>query len=369
MIRYIKNIGADKLFAWFISFCAVSLTFCPYVGMIISIPVIGYVLYKYKSRITFGSKWVVIPLLIILVSIIASHNWIAIFIAFYYFGIYLVARIFGKDMFTPFLWGIGIYAVYLIVCTILFYGVLNPSIVNYHLGGELLVFGAIVCRVKKQWLLLTVVGIGLFFDASEIAWFAMILVLIVMIVRKDFDKKMFIPIGVTIFVAVIGIFPFNYTKLYYGRALNSVSVAITNTEVVSNIDLPPIRGSGFLNIITDDRYYIMQEQIPKFSILGTGYQMYPQNYTLNEPIHLVPLIIVQQVGYAAAIAWLIVTIVVFRKTKYKYAFVAIFGICLFDHSIWTELACWWFMLLGIATLPNQTNDYFNKKLKNEETVV
>lgn len=366
--RYLKSVGQKKLLAWWVGGCAGFLALCPYAGLWLALPAIIYVLWIYRSRIDFGGKWLIIPLLVIIISIIASHNWFAIVVAFYLFGIYLVARILGRAMFTPFMWGIGAYFIFLIIHNLIIMGGLKDSgIVNFHCGAELLIIGAVTNRVKYQWILLTIVGLSLFIGASEIGWIATGIVLVIMIIRKDMNRTILIPIGITLAVIILGIYPFKYTERIYFQSIDKVKVAVLeeaptpyNEYTVVTLDENPTMIDTLLN----NRIYVIKEQLSKISVLGIGYNMYPYNYPHKEPIHNVPLVIVQQVGIAATLAWLVVTIYSVRKTKYIYAFAAMMTICLVDHSMWTAMGSWWFMIVGISSIPNQKKDYLFKDEKH-----
>jgi hypothetical protein len=346
----------SKYLAWFIGGCAVFLAFCPYVGMIASLPVILFSLYYYRRRLSLGSKWVYVPLLVILLSIIvATRTPLSVMIAVYLFGMYLIVRILGKEMFTPFLWGVGVYCVYLVICFIVYYGHKSPSVVNYNCGAAVLVFASTVATVKKQWILNTIIAVALFINAAELGILAGGVLLVVVFFRKDLDRKIFATLGVLVVVIGLGIFPFNYTKLYYAIPIEKVSVAIFHNQPNPDVKMPNTYQSTE-DLVFVDRFTVAKKMLNNISFLGHGYEMYPQNYIKdtytyveNPPVHNIPLVIIQQVGFLAAIAWLLVTILCFVKSKWKYTFIVVFVLALFDHMMFTILCVWWVMLIGISS--------------------
>ena len=92
-----------------------------------------------------------------------------------------------------------------------------------------------------------------------------------------------------------------------------------------------------------------------------------ENYEFShpdiEPVHNVPLVIVDQIGPLAGFAWLFITIFCLVKTKWKYAWSAVLVLSVFDHYIWTQFAPYWWALVGISTTVAIKNDYIFKEAK------
>jgi hypothetical protein len=59
----------------------------------------------------------------------------------------------------------------------------------------------------------------------------------------------------------------------------------------------------------------------------------------------------------------VATLYALIKTKWKYLWIIIITACAFDHMIWTGLAPYFWLILGITTAPNNIdNDYIFKTL-------
>jgi hypothetical protein len=67
-------------------------------------------------------------------------------------------------------------------------------------------------------------------------------------------------------------------------------------------------------------------------------------------VYNVPLVIVQQVGILAALAWVFLIIYSLIKSKWKYAFIVVIALGLFDSYMWAQLGIFVVVLLGVASL-------------------
>jgi hypothetical protein len=82
------------------------------------------------------------------------------------------------------------------------------------------------------------------------------------------------------------------------------------------------------------------------SWLGHGYELTEFNFYT---VHNVPLIVADQIGPIAALAWLFTVVACLVKTRWKYLFVAVLALSMLDHLVWTMFAPWLPVMLGIAT--------------------
>jgi len=97
------------------------------------------------------------------------------------------------------------------------------------------------------------------------------------------------------------------------------------------------------------RWLVIRDAMTDIQPLGIGYGL--TNFRPTT-VHNVPLILIQQMGWPgmlAAIAWLWVTIWCLRRTRWKYAWVSVVALSFFDHYIWTQLAPYFWCLVGIST--------------------
>ena len=99
------------------------------------------------------------------------------------------------------------------------------------------------------------------------------------------------------------------------------------------------------------RWEVIKEAMSNIKPLGDGFIV---TEFASGTVHNVPLIIIQQLGWAgiiAALAWLWVSIWCLVKSRLKYAWALILALCVFDHFIWTQFAPLWWMVVGISTIP------------------
>jgi hypothetical protein len=110
------------------------------------------------------------------------------------------------------------------------------------------------------------------------------------------------------------------------------------------------------------RIRIIREAAENFKPFGDGYMV---TEFKHNTVHNVPLIIIQQLGIPgiiAALAWLWISFYCLFKTKYKYVWIIILALSVFDHYIWTQLTPWWWVAIGITTV-NNGNDLIFKTTK------
>ena len=416
------KISINKIWAWVIGLSLVLLAFrnpLMQLGMIIGAVATVNILIRYgfAKKLSLGTKTVYIPLLIIIGSIIVSslyryahdHNQSLmignIFMALYFFSIYLVARALGKEILRPFAWAVVIESVSVVVYSLIInYGVQNgglASIENYNIATGILVFGAFVSVAYKKWIIVTIAMIGLFFTGSEEGITAVIVLMVVLLIKRDWSKKLLLTVGSVAIIALLGVVPFTYTRTLYERPVGRIlyltgdkthivstyqppeittttttpiptqditqtttqPVQIT-TQPVQNNETPQKHSKLYIKMdyVLDGRLTFIHDFITNPQPLGTGYVYYPNN-NVDNPIHNVPLIIVEQVGIVAAIAWIFLLVYCMVKTKWKWAFVAVISLCPQDNFMWTRLGIWFFALVGVALVVALESDYIFKDKK------
>jgi len=133
-----------------------------------------------------------------------------------------------------------------------------------------------------------------------------------------------------------------------------------NLEVLRNL----LTGKVSLNYdtligLTSGRWVAITEAVRNFSFIGHGYSL---STVPGGIVHNIPLIIMHQVGPFAALAWLFVTLYCLIKTGWKYIWVAVIAMCVFDHYLWTQMAPWWWALVGVTTAHNINKDYIFRRV-------
>jgi len=326
--------------------------FLPWIGLLLLIMGELVVLLNNWKRVTLGSKWVWIPLAIIAISIgLAGIGVVdvkvqiaSVALGIMMFGLYPTARILGKALFKPFAAAVIIESVSIVVYGATHDwlpngGLLSPT--NYDIATGLLIFGVVVSAVKHQWWLGMVAVIGLFFSGSAEAYFCILVLVIAIIARRDWNRKLLIITGVTVLVIGVGSIIGHDTFLqptfdkfgYLGSYLtgNGHTLQDATNRVIS---LQPLRMFGNGYVITE------------------FYATIPHN---------IVLIIVEQAGFLAAGAWLVVSFYLLLKTKWKYAWIMFIALGVWDHFIWTQAAPWFWVLCGVSSLNDIKSDRIFKR--------
>jgi len=331
--------------------------FLPHVGLFMM--VMGMMLYLIgiRSRIDWGPRKLWIPLLVIVACIGVSgiaqflrgevdllKGFAPLVFASILFGLYLTCRSLKEDVFAPFLYAVVIGSLGCVV-----YGIIEPerpsggiiSPTNYDMAVGLLAFGTLVSAVRHRWWLTAVALLGLFFTGAPEGIFVSGVVFLAVLARRDWGKRLLVPVGLFV-VLMIATF-----SVGLGQQLYSYAFWVTqpdaphpvNPEVKEN----PIKG----------RIRVASDAMSKVSMVGHGYTV--TDFTV-ETVHNVPLVIVQQVGPIAALMWLFVTLYCLVKTKWRYAWIGLMAMCVFDHYIWTQAAPWWWALVGVSTTSELKSD-------------
>jgi len=396
-IKVWAKINRDKIVAWmiglgFVLFAVhnpaqplIEYAFLPVVGLVISLMGIILVLspaggekkqifgglYYRKPNIDLGSKWFYVPLLIIVVSMAVSgfvngadlgDKVAPMFFGIYLFGAYLACRKLGKEIFKPFAVAVVVQAVSCVVYGIMYPGFRAGGIIGwtsdvpsgglYSMAAVFLIFGATVSIFKRRWLLMVVALVGLFFTGAEMAVFAIGVLAIAMIIRRDWSRKLLVPaicLGVLLAIAI----PMGVVGKFARPATVYIEAASQawQAETVEERDI-------LLDKALNNRWTPYKTTIENISPFGYGYNI--THFYKGIP-HNVPLIIVKQVGPTAAFAWLFLMFFCLIKTRWKYAFVAVLALSVFDHALWTQVAPWCWALVGVASSSALKSDLIFKK--------
>lgn len=323
--------------------------FLPQIGIVIIVLTLVDYYLKQKHFPDLGPKIVWIPMLVIVASM-----WLRLIFdfsmqtvagglyGFVLFFLYVASRTLGKRIFLAFIPFVVVVAISAIIN-----GVMNPGqitggiITNYCASAGFMVFGTIVNNFKWQWVLGTVALIGLLFVGALEGAFAVAVLGIAILWRRDWSKKLLLPI-IVVLVPIVVLLVMGYlVPLYTNNPnLEALSKALTTGEVD-------------LNAITSSRWEVNMRAMSDIQILGHGYKPgLAESYT----VHNVPLIIVDQLGPLAGLAWLVVSVWCLIKTKWKYAWIAVLALGFWDHYVWTQFAPYWWCVVGVSTTSAITSD-------------
>ncbi len=369
--------------------------FLPVVGFAIILIFVALTL-RDNKKIDLGPKYFWIPMAVISGSMIArlvveqnEHTLAGALMGLVFFAIYLAAKQLGRNIFVV----IAIFTVVEAVSSIA-YGLMMPGVkagglvtsppehllagVNYDIATGVMVFGAMVSCFRKQWLIVSIALVGLFFTGAIEAVFACFVVGIVILARRDWSRKLLLPVGIIVAVIVGGL-AFGVTQSLYGGAfakLRQVQAFTMNDNGVTVTKIDPRRQDIWdeaeltttrkgwevqLDLIFNDRYTQYKQAIENIQPLGNGLEF--TRYNFYTP-HNVAIIIIDQIGVVAAVAWLFIMVAGLIKTKWKYAFTAVLALGFLDHFMWTQIALYWWVLVGVAVaVPNIKSDLIFKEVK------
>jgi len=332
----------------------------PAIGAIIWIMGILLFIRNNWGNLDWGDKKILIPLLVIVVSMGLSgfingeslgDKVSPLFMGMALFSAYVVSRSLGKDIFKMLIPFVCLGAVISIIIGILNPGVPSGGLITNHCASAgFLIFGALINQGKWQWLLIIVALIGVFFIGTLEAVFILGILGITVLVRRDFSRRFLIASGVLVgligLLAVLGYL----IPLYEG-----------NQNVTALVDV--IKGEapldeGAITRITTGRQVAIIDAVKNTSIFGHGYSL---STVAGWIVHNIPLIIYHQIGPVAAVAWLFATVYCLIKTKWKYAWIAVMAMCVFDHYIWTQFGAYWWVLIGVSTTSTIKSDLIFRK--------
>ncbi len=299
-----------------------------------------------SKKIDFGPKAVFIPLLILLLitviqAIIGTTTVPSMFFMLVMVLIYLMCREHNEKAFSLF---IPVLIIVSLSCIII-NGIIEPGIrgggilhpTNYNLAIGFMALGMVLIRGKWQWLIVCFVLLGIFMTGAEEGLFFIAGFMVMVLIRRDFSKKLLIPIA-ALGILVLAFTATGTTQSLYFQIKDKIQV-IQEMPEGSSLD------SGIQGVF-ESRWVDNKNAIKNTSILGHGYE--PTGASTFS-IHNVPLKIWDEMGPVASIAWLWLVGYGFIKFKNKrYIFGTIILLSIFDNFVWTQLTPYMFVALGIS---------------------
>ncbi len=329
-------------------------------------------------EVGLGDKRVWIPLLLIVGAIGLSGAMAGtltdkvapVLMGVSLFSLYIVARVLGKGMFLPLAIGAGLASLGVIVSSILDPGMLTGGLLfgwNYDIVVGFVLLGATLFTARWRLPLISLSLVAMFLSGSPEAVFSVMVVGVLVISRRDWSKRLLLVLTPVALVAVI------WFGLGYGQHLYSYTIDVIKNKP----SIPPTTGNreaipeeGILITPSpylpergaiEQRIYVIGMVMADLKPLGEGYNLTGFGKVKN--VHNVPLVIVQQLGYSgilAGVAWLWVSIWCLVKTRWKYAWVLVLSLSVFDHYIWTQLAPIWWAVIGVSTTSLAESDLIFK---------
>lgn len=332
-----------------------TLFFLPAFGYLLLIMGVGlFLLYnweKVKAK-GLGDKRIWIPLLVIVGAIglsgIAIDGSIQDKIAplgmgVVLFALYLAARILGKELFYPLAIGVAVGSLGIIAYQVIYPGNPTGGFVferNFDIATGYILLGAALFVHRWRWWLASLAVVALLVSGAPEAIFALGVVGLFGLFRRDWSRRT-VPMAVVLGLLLVVGLATGLLQSAYSYVHGSITQAPTayytspsgEERCVSPLEI---------------RWLVIKDAMTDIKPVGEGYGL--TNFTVHT-VHNVPLIIIQQLGWSgmlAAVAWLWVTIWCLRRTRWKYAWVAVIALSIFDHFLWTQLAPVWWLLIGVS---------------------
>ena len=347
-----------------------TLFFLPTLGYLMWILGAGFFLVNNWDRVKeigWGDRKLVIPLFIVILAMGISgfvnadgisDRVAPLFMGLSLFAIYLTARVLGKDVFIALIPFVILSTVISVVNGIIHPGVFAADvgsavlITNYCAAAGYLIFGGIVNQGRWQWILLVIMLVGVFFVGVLEAVFILGVLGLVVLVRQDFGKPFIITAGVLMLIAGIWLSLGHLMTLYTGNH----NVEILRDIVVGNIPLT----NDSVNQLTSGRWIVILNALQDIGLFGHGYSL---STVSGGIVHNIPLIVIHQIGWVGGLAWLFVMVWCLIKTRWKYAWIAVLAMGVFDHYLWTQFPPYVWALMGVSTTSTISCDLIFRKPK------
>lgn len=261
------------------------------------------------------------------------------------FALYLCGRVLGKDMFLPLAVGAVVASLGVIAHQIVYPGVITGGFVfedNYDIVVGYVLLGTALYIHKWQWILAGLALVAILLTGSPEGLFALGVVGVVVLVRRDWSRRLVIVLAPVAIIVVVGLVS-GYGQNLYGYA----------EKIIGNEAASPYEELGVPRNAIEYRLEVIGDAMTHIKPLGEGYNL--TDFSRSPNVHNVPLVIVQQLGWPgilAGLAWLWVSVWCLVKTRWKYLFVLIFALSLFDHFVWTQLNVVWWVAVGVSTAPD-----------------
>ncbi|MFC1924401.1 hypothetical protein ACFLXA_03430 [Chloroflexota bacterium] len=313
------------------------------VALVISISLIMLLFAIRNKSINIGKKEVWIPLLVIVASIlIAPGQTDSKIFGVFIIPIYLAGIHLGDRAFKPMAILTCVGAVSVIVFGFTSDWERLGGIYNSHAvsGARNIATGMIVMGivVSPQWWVTCIGTAGLAATGAEEALFVGGCLILLGLITRNWRRVL--PVILIICLGLAIVTPLGITAKIYSKADMRIDAAI---DIVTG-DI----SEENLNIATHDRYgtIVKTFRMYGFRFFGTGYNPYNVSYY---SLHNVPLRVLFEIGFLAAIAWLWLLGYKILKLKgpLRTVWIAVGLMSIFDHFMWTSLGIWFWYLLGV----------------------
>lgn len=309
----------------------------------------------------WGEKKVVIPLLVIVGAMGLSGvtatgvgaKLAPLFMGVSLFALYLACRVLGKSVLLPLTIGAVVASLGIIARQAWSYTGTTGGFIfenNFDASTGYILLG-VSFFTGRQWLRYSLLALGvsgLLLSGAPEAVFALGVLGIAVLVRRDWNRtavQVGAPVAAAVLAAVLLWGPLSRDS-YLSRTLAGERMAH-----YVNLD-----GQEIMSSPIGMRVSVVRDASNRMSWTGDGYNV---TAFTTRTVHNVPLVIVQQLGWigiAAALAWLWVSLWGVRYTAWRYAWMAVLALSVWDHFTWTQMGPWWWALAGVSSAGGVEND-------------
>jgi hypothetical protein len=353
--------------------------FLPWIGTIMLIIGIILTLTAKSYKLDMGQKRVWIPLAIISVSIalsgIFNGAWQgAVSLAVMFFGLYLTTRVLGKEILEKIApWVVVIESISIPIWGATHSwstngGLLSPT--NYDIATGVIVFFTLLAKPQQRWWLATVGTIGLIFSGSAEAFLVGGILFVIVVIRKLMGNikeswlKIMSPVIALSIIALVTI-PIGYFVEFQAPNMQRLSWLrdMTGWDFIPHIDMTGSTRDPSLDNILGQRF--THWKLSPIKPFGYGINLTHFYYGIP---HNIFLIIIEQVGILAMIAWCVVAFQGIKNRKWRYVWIGFLLLGLVDHFIFTQAAPFYWILAGITFMKEKT-DAINESGTQEVTIL
>lgn len=208
---------------------------------------------------------------------------------------------------------------------------------------------------KWRWQLAGLSVVALLVSASPEALFVLGVLGLVVLGRRDWPERKLV-VGGVVTAGVVVLVIIMLTGL--GGRLYSYALDAATGEKIANY----VNQDGEVDPKSplEMRWLVIRDSFAEFEPLGEGYNL--TEFSVRT-VHNVPLVIVQQLGWPgilAGLAWLWVAVWCLAKTRWKYVWVGIIALGVFDHFVWTQMAPIFWATVGASMVNSEPDRLFRR---------
>lgn len=341
--------------------------FLPWIGMALIVVAVVSVLNS-KEKIEIGEKKIWIPMAIISVSIAISGIWAyaehrrsfnemvaTLFIGVFIFSIYLASKQLGKGIFKSLSIASMIEAVSIPIWAAYHHWYPNGGLIsetNYDIATGVVILGILVSPKKNWWWMATIGSIGLLFSGSGEAMLSGVILLIVTLFSKVTWWQIAIPVSSLAVIGFVAVVSGTFTSYQAPNMQRLATIGVLyhlppsqsfwqneKNKADSIVSTPP--DAKVIDEILG--YRITHFQISPIKPFGYGINL--TNFYWGIP-HNVFLIIIEQAGILALLAWCWLIGLGIKQMTTRVLFIGFLSLGMVDHYIWTQWAVAFPALIG-----------------------